>query len=83
MSPLSVVANPTLASTRWIGPLRVAENGPGGALGDAAGDADALGATTAAWLGVGGSLGAAAGALPAHAVTSRATRHTVIRTYRP
>jgi hypothetical protein len=83
MSPVSVVANPTFGSRRWIGPESVAENGPVVAVGDADGEGRALGDATAAELFVAGALGAEVGAPPEHAVTSRATRHTVIRIRRP
>jgi hypothetical protein len=80
MSPVSVVANPTFGSRRWIGPESVAENGPAVAVGDADGEVGPLGDATASGLPVGDPLGPEAGASPAHAVTSSATRHIEIRT---
>src|SRR5437660_105431 len=78
MSPVSVVANPTFASSRWIGPASVAENGRL----VAAGDADAgtvVGGTTEGLCDVAAGLGAAAGRFAAHAARMTAIRQMAIR----
>jgi len=83
MSPVSVVAKPTFASRRWIGPDSVAENGTDIALGDTVGEGSELGDAGTTVLGGTDALGADSGALPAHSVTSSAMRHMLIRMRRP